>query len=107
MNLLGTWRTNVVVGSITFLIVLFGNLQVNVWVTSLIRSLFWAVIVFLLTYMFRWLFAVALASNPRVEGEQRSLTNDESQGDVLVEENVNKSEVERETPEQAAAYVKD
>ncbi|PZE22429.1 hypothetical protein [Paenibacillus xerothermodurans] len=52
--MMGTIRWNLIIGSISFLLTFLISLGNNIWLTTLLRSLYSFLLMFVLVFLFRW-----------------------------------------------------
>lgn len=61
--MLGTIKWNFIVGLISFVITFISSIGHNIWTTTLLRSLYSFMIVFILVFLFRWIMGTMAGFN--------------------------------------------
>jgi hypothetical protein len=76
----GTWRWNLIFGSLTLVFTFLISLSNNVLNTALIRSLYGFVVVFVITYVIRWMLGTLAGINMYSEQDTISAPDSEPTG---------------------------
>jgi energy-coupling factor transporter transmembrane protein EcfT len=69
--MIGTIRWNLVVGFIAFLFTFICSISSNIWLTTILRSLYSFVIVFILMFLFRWILGTIVGLNQFMSEEPK------------------------------------
>jgi hypothetical protein len=78
--MIGTWRWNAIIGSLTLVFTFLISLSNNVLMTALIRSLYGFVVVFAITYVIRWMLGTLAGINMYTEQDHIQASNEQSTG---------------------------
>lgn len=76
--MIGTWRWNVIFGTLTMFLTFLLSLTNNVLTTALVRSLYGFVVLFVLTYVIRWMLGTLAGINQYSELDKQSSEEIES-----------------------------
>jgi hypothetical protein len=78
--MIGTWRWNAILGSLTLIFTFLISMSNNVLTTALIRSLYGFVVVFTITYVIRWMLGTLAGINMFAEQDRLNIDNEEVAG---------------------------
>ncbi|WP_028550448.1 hypothetical protein [Paenibacillus sp. UNC451MF] len=78
--MIGTIRWNVMLGLISLVITFLSSISTNVWMTSLLRSVYSFFIVFFLVFLFRWILGTIAGLNQLQTEPKNTALEDESKG---------------------------
>ncbi len=106
---IGSWKINLIISIIAFFIVFIGSMATNTLTTSIFRSFLAFLLFYLISFIFRWLWKIALKSNDDLvsdevhpEGEVHPEIEDNTNGD-----HIRKVDYSAEDIEKASQYVKE
>ncbi|WP_282941843.1 hypothetical protein [Paenibacillus sp. RC67] len=78
--MIGTIRWNFIIGLISLVITFISSISTNIWMTSLLRSIYSFFIVFILVFLFRWVLGTIGGLNQLNTDSKKTSVDDESKG---------------------------
>ncbi|MFH5183194.1 hypothetical protein ACHHV8_11495 [Paenibacillus sp. TAB 01] len=81
--MMGTIRWNLIIGLLSFVITFIGSISHNIWTTTLLRSFYSFIILFLLVYLFRWILGTMAGFNKLAVTDAQQDSAEENKGTAL------------------------
>lgn len=81
--MIGTWRWNALIGSITLMFTFLISLSNNELMTALVRSLYGFVVVFTITFVIRWMLGTLAGMNIYAKQDHLNTTNEDTSGSSI------------------------
>ncbi|OXM84692.1 hypothetical protein [Paenibacillus rigui] len=81
--MMGTIRWNFVIGLVSLVITFMSSITHNIWMTTILRSVYSFIILFLLTFLFRWVLGTMAGFNKLAGTDEQQEAADKEKGTAL------------------------